>query len=37
VRYNRALSKTNAARLLDQLGIRYEIREYEVDPDPLSG
>jgi Cys-tRNA(Pro)/Cys-tRNA(Cys) deacylase len=28
--------KTNAARLLDQLGIQYELREYEVDPDDLS-
>jgi Cys-tRNA(Pro)/Cys-tRNA(Cys) deacylase len=28
--------KTNAARLLDQLGISYEIREYEVDPEDLS-
>ncbi len=28
--------KTNAARLLDQLGIRYELREYEVDPDDLA-
>ena len=28
--------KTNAARLLDSLGIRYEIREYEVDPDDLA-
>jgi Cys-tRNA(Pro)/Cys-tRNA(Cys) deacylase len=28
--------KTNAARLLDQLGLRYELREYEVDPDDLS-
>jgi Cys-tRNA(Pro)/Cys-tRNA(Cys) deacylase len=28
--------KTNAARLLDQLGIPYEVREYEVDPDDLS-
>lgn len=28
--------KTNAARLLDSLGIRYEVREYEVDPDDLS-
>lgn len=27
--------KTNAARLLDAMGIRYEIREYEVDPDDL--
>ena len=30
------LSKTNAARLLDQMGIRYELREYEVDPDDLA-
>ena len=28
--------KTNAARALDKLGITYEIREYEVDPDDLS-
>ena len=28
--------KTNAARLLDQLDIRYELREYEVDPDDLA-
>lgn len=28
--------KTNAARLLDQLGIHYELREYEVDPEDLS-
>ena len=28
--------KTNAARLLDSLGIPYEIREYEVDPDDLT-
>lgn len=28
--------KTNAARLLDQLGIRYELRDYEVDPDDLA-
>jgi len=28
--------KTNAARLLDQMGIRYELREYEVDPDDLA-
>jgi Cys-tRNA(Pro)/Cys-tRNA(Cys) deacylase len=31
-----ATLKTNAARLLDQLGIQYEIREYEVDPEDLS-
>ncbi len=29
-------AKTNAARLLDQLGISYELREYEVDPDDLA-
>ncbi len=28
--------KTNAARLLDGLGISYELREYEVDPDDLA-
>ena len=28
--------KTNAARLLDSLGITYEVREYEVDPDDLA-
>ena len=28
--------KTNAVRLLDQLGIRYELREYEVDPEDLT-
>ena len=28
--------KTNAARLLDKLGIRYELREYQVDPEDLS-
>jgi len=28
--------KTNAARVLDRLGIAYEIREYQVDPDDLS-
>ena len=28
--------KTNAARILDGLGIRYELREYEVDEDDLS-
>ena len=29
-------AKTNAARLLDQLGISYELREYEVDPTDLA-
>jgi Cys-tRNA(Pro)/Cys-tRNA(Cys) deacylase len=28
--------KTNAARLLDSLGIPYELRDYEVDPDDLA-
>lgn len=28
--------KTNAARLLDSLGIKYELKEYEVDPDDLA-
>jgi len=28
--------KTNAAGLLDQMGIHYELREYEVDPDDLA-
>jgi len=28
--------KTNAARLLDSLGIAYEVREYEVDPEDLA-
>jgi Cys-tRNA(Pro)/Cys-tRNA(Cys) deacylase len=30
------MKKTNAARLLEQLGIRYTVREYDVDPDDLS-
>jgi Cys-tRNA(Pro)/Cys-tRNA(Cys) deacylase len=30
------IQKTNAARLLDQMGIHYELREYEVDPDDLA-
>lgn len=29
-------TKTNAARLLDSLGISYELRPYEVDPDDLT-
>ncbi len=29
-------AKTNAARILDGLGIHYELREYTVDPDDLS-
>jgi Cys-tRNA(Pro)/Cys-tRNA(Cys) deacylase len=30
------IQKTNAARLLDQMGIHYELREYEVDPKDLA-
>jgi Cys-tRNA(Pro)/Cys-tRNA(Cys) deacylase len=33
---NASISKTNAVRLLDQLGIRYELRAYEVDPGDLA-
>jgi len=29
-------TKTNAARLLDQLCIEYELREYDVDPEDLA-
>ena len=28
--------KTNAARILDSLGVKYELREYEVDEEDLS-
>jgi len=28
--------KTNATRILDELGIAYTLREYEVDPDDLT-
>jgi Cys-tRNA(Pro)/Cys-tRNA(Cys) deacylase len=31
-----APAKTNAARLLDSLGISYELRAYEVDPNDLT-
>ncbi len=31
-----ASMKTNAARVLDRLGIAYELREYAVDPEDLS-
>jgi Cys-tRNA(Pro)/Cys-tRNA(Cys) deacylase len=35
--YNSSVApKTNAARLLDRLGIHYELREYEVDPENLA-
>ena len=30
------MSKTNACRILDSLGIHYQLREYTVDPDDLS-
>jgi Cys-tRNA(Pro)/Cys-tRNA(Cys) deacylase len=29
-------AKTNAVRLLDHLGVRYELREYDVDPEDLA-
>lgn len=29
-------TKTNAARILDSLGIHYELREYTVDPEDLT-
>jgi Cys-tRNA(Pro)/Cys-tRNA(Cys) deacylase len=28
--------KTNAVRILEDLGVRFELREYEVDPEDLS-
>jgi Cys-tRNA(Pro)/Cys-tRNA(Cys) deacylase len=28
--------KTNAVRLLDSMGVHYELRQYEVDPDDLA-
>jgi Cys-tRNA(Pro)/Cys-tRNA(Cys) deacylase len=31
-----ATAKTNAVRLLGRLGIRYELRSYDVDPDDLA-
>jgi Cys-tRNA(Pro)/Cys-tRNA(Cys) deacylase len=31
-----ALAKTNAVRLLDRLGVPYELRAYDVDPDDLA-
>mgnify|MGYP005810996699 CR=1 FL=1 len=33
--YDVLMPKTNAARQLDRLGIKYELRDYEVDPDRL--
>ena len=33
---SKATAKTNAARLLDQMGIQYELRAYEVDPNDLA-
>jgi Cys-tRNA(Pro)/Cys-tRNA(Cys) deacylase len=32
----KTVQKTNAARLLDQMGIQYELRSYEVDPEDLA-
>ena len=35
--YNAGVAhKTNAVRLLDELGISYQLREYEVDPEDLA-
>jgi Cys-tRNA(Pro)/Cys-tRNA(Cys) deacylase len=34
--YTPTSAKTNAARLLDSLSIRYELRAYEVDPNDLT-
>jgi Cys-tRNA(Pro)/Cys-tRNA(Cys) deacylase len=31
-----AMTKTNAARILDRMGVRYELRAYEVDPEDLA-
>ena len=31
-----AIAKTNAVRLLDRLGVSYELRAYEADPDDLA-
>ena len=31
-----ATTKTNAVRLLERLGVPFELREYEVDPDDLA-
>lgn len=31
-----SMSKTNACRILDALGIHYETRDYEVDPNDLA-
>ena len=31
-----ASAKTNAVRLLERLGVPFELREYEVDPDDLA-
>jgi Cys-tRNA(Pro)/Cys-tRNA(Cys) deacylase len=30
------IAKTNAVRLLERLGVRHELRAYEVDPDDLA-
>ena len=31
-----ATAKTNAVRLLERLGVPFELRDYEVDPDDLA-
>jgi Cys-tRNA(Pro)/Cys-tRNA(Cys) deacylase len=35
IHYESHMSKTNAVRLLDDLGVDYRLREYEVDPEHL--
>ena len=36
MKHSPQVHKTNAARLLDSLSIRYELRAYEVDPEDLT-
>lgn len=36
MKHSAQISKTNAARLLDALGVDYELRAYEVDPEDLT-
>ena len=36
MKHHQYTPKTNAARLLDSLGISYELRAYEIDPDDLT-
>ena len=36
IRQERLTQKTNAVRFLDQMGVRYQLREYEVDREDLA-